>query len=370
MRVFKRAELKGEGHTLPARYYTSEEIYAREVERIFGRRWLCVGRSEQIPNPGDYFLAEPFDESLIVVRGPDAKVRALYNVCRHRGTRMCETKSGRFSGAIQCPYHAWTYGLDGRLMAARNMADSPGFDKSQWPLREAPLAEWEGFLFVNLCAEPEPFASAFAAIHDRFAKWSIASLRAAKTIAYDLHCNWKLIAQNYSECYHCPVIHPQLDKLSPWDSGRNDLGEGPFLGGFMTLRNSGGSMTTSGHTNRPPIGDVAGDELDRVYYYTIFPTMLLSLHPDYVMAHTLTPLGVDRAHVECSWLFAPATMAKPGFDPSDAVEFWDLTNRQDWKVCELSQLGIASRAYVPGPYSNNEGILQAFDRYYLSVIDS
>src|SRR5579864_3791871 len=161
MRVFKRAELKGEGRTLPARYYTSDEIYAREVERIFGRRWLCVGRAEQIPNSGDYFLAEPFDESLIVVRGPDGKVRALYNVCRHRGTRMCEAKSGRFSGAIQCPYHAWTYGLDGRLIAARNMADSPGFDKSEWPLNEAALAEWEGFLFVNLCAEPEPFESAF-----------------------------------------------------------------------------------------------------------------------------------------------------------------------------------------------------------------
>ena len=370
MRVFKRVELQGEGRTLPARYYTSPEIYERERERIFGREWLYVGRSDAISKSGDYFLAEMFGESLIIVRGADGRIRALYNVCRHRGTRMCEAGSGTFTGAIQCPYHAWTYGLDGRLMAARNMNATPGFDKNAWPLAEAPIALWEGFIFISLTDEPEPFAKAFAPLVDRFSKWSIGSLRSAKRISYELQCNWKLVAQNYSECYHCPVIHPQLDKLSPWDSGRNDLGEGPFLGGYMTLRTPGdhGSMTLTGHTSRPPLGTVAGEELDRIYYYSIFPTMLLSLHPDYVMAHRLVPLGVDRVHVDCDWLFDPATMERADFDPSDAIGFWDMTNRQDWKVCELSQAGISSRAYVPGPYSSNEGILQAFDRHYLSVI--
>ena len=114
-------------------------------------------------------------------------------------------------------------------------------------------------------------------------------------------------------------------------------------------------MTLGGHTARPPVGDVAGDELDRIYYYSIFPSMLLSLHPDYVMAHRLVPLEVDRTHIECDWLFDPQTMGRPDFDPSDAVGFWDMTNRQDWKVCELSHAGIQSRAYVPGPYSSNEG---------------
>jgi glycine betaine catabolism A len=368
MRVFKRAELKDGARTLPARYYTSADIYAAEVQKIFGSNWLCVGRADQIPSSGDYFLAERFGESLIIVRAADGKVRALYNVCRHRGTRMCDQPSGKFSGAIQCPYHAWTYGLDGRLIAARNMQDTPNFDKGQWPLREASLAEWEGFLFVNFAERPETFERAFAPLIGRFAKWHIGELHAARRIEYDLRCNWKLVAQNYSECYHCPVIHPQLDKLSPWDSGRNDLGEGAFLGGFMTLRHSGGSMTLNGATSRPPVGDVAGEELDRVYYYTIFPSMLLSLHPDYVMVHYITPHGHDRVHIDCEWLFDPKVMARDDFDPSDAVEFWDITNRQDWKVCELSQLGIQSRAYVPGPYSQNEGILQAFDRHYLSVI--
>ena len=144
-----------------------------------------------------------------------------------------------------------------------------------------------------------------------------------------MQANWKLIVQNYSECYHCPLIHPALDRLSPSTSGRNDLSEGPFLGGYMTLNTAFDSMTTDGHTIRPPLGEVAGEELSRVYYYSIFPNMLLSLHPDYVMAHTLWPQGVGRTRIVCEWYFDPETMAAPGFDPSDAVEFWDMTNRQD-----------------------------------------
>jgi len=177
MRVFKRVELQGAARTLPAKYYNSAEIFDAERERVFGKAWLYVGRADEIPSAGDYFLYALFDDSVIVVRGPDETVRALYNVCRHRGTRMCETASGKFTGAIQCPYHAWTYGLDGRLMAARYMQDAPGFDKQDWPLAQAHLAEWEGFLFVSFASEPEPFAGAFAVLDKRFEKWNIAGLR-------------------------------------------------------------------------------------------------------------------------------------------------------------------------------------------------
>ena len=171
--------------------------------------------------------------------------------------------------------------------------------------------------------------------------------------------------QNYSECYHCPLVHPQLDKLSPSDSGRNDLSEGPFLGGYSELRRHGGSLTTKGTSARAPLGNVDGDDLDRVYYYTIFPSLLLSLHRDYVMAHYVEPVAPDRTRVTCAWLFDAAAVAAPGFDPGDAVDFWDVTNRQDWAINELTQLGTGSRAYVPGPYANAEGLLAAFDRYYL-----
>ncbi|MDQ2816948.1 MAG: aromatic ring-hydroxylating dioxygenase subunit alpha [Candidatus Eremiobacteraeota bacterium] len=354
--------------TLPGSYYTSNDTFAAERERIFATHWLCVGREEQLPKPGDYFLSEILDESIIVVRDDEARLRAFYNVCRHRGTRMCTQESGRFGGAITCPYHAWTYGLDGRLRTARVMDATPGFSKSDYPLNSVALAAWNGFLFLNVSRDPTPLGRAFAPVVNRFAPWQIERLRVARSIEYDLACNWKLIVQNYSECYHCPLIHPALERLSPSDSGRNDLAQGAFLGGYMTLRRAGGAMTSNGASQRPTIGSVAGDDVHRAYYYSLFPTMLLSLHRDYVMAHVLRPLGPARTLVSCQWLFDPAVMAGDSFDPSDAVDFWDMTNRQDWHVCELSQLGISSRAYRPGPYSHMEGLLHAFDRHYLEAM--
>jgi glycine betaine catabolism A len=369
METFVRPAVAAGAHTMPAYRYTSAENFALERERIFANAWLCVGREEQVARTGDYFVAEPAGENLIVTRDATGTIHAFYNVCRHRGTRMCEAASGQFHGSIQCPYHAWTYGLDGALKAARNMAEVAGFDRADYPLKEAAVATWEGFIFINLAAQPEPFERAFAPLIGRFARWNTGALRAARTIHYDLACNWKLVFQNYSECYHCPLVHPQLDKLSPSDSGRNDMSDGPFLGGYSELRTNVTSLTTSGHTSRPPLGSVDGEDLDRIYYYTIFPSMLLSLHADYVMVHYARPIDVGRTLVECTWLFDPATMSRPDFDPSDAVDFWDLTNRQDWHVNELTYAGMQSRGYAQGPFSNAEALLGAFDRYYLSLME-
>lgn len=370
MATFIKPKVAASASTLPARWYTSPEVFALERERIFAREWLCVGRMEKLPAPGDFHLAEIAGESLIVVRGVDNQIRAFFNVCRHRGTRMCLQAAGHFNGSIQCPYHAWTYGLDGTLLAARNMAQVEGFQRSDYPLHQARVALFEGFVFVNLARNPIPFERHFAPLIGRFSQWNIDELREARTIAYDVACNWKLVFQNYSECYHCPLVHPQLDKLSPSDSGRNDLHEGAFLGGFSELRAHGASLTTTGATTRPPLGEVDGANLDRVYYYTIFPSMLLSLHPDYVMVHYVKPLDVNRTQIECTWLFDPQTMKKADFDPSDAVDFWDLTNRQDWKVNELTHLGLTSRVSTPGRYSNAEALLRAFDAHYLQTMET
>jgi Rieske 2Fe-2S family protein len=368
-------------NALPAVWYTSPDVLARERERIFSCSWLCVGREESLVRAGDFLTVECAGESLIVTRDGDGRVRAFYNVCRHRGSRICEKPSGRFRRSIQCPYHAWTYGLDGELKVARNMEDVAGFDRSMYSLKGAAVATWEGFVFVNLspplssaaddfgfARDDRSFEHVFEPLIGRFSRWDIGSLRTAKSITYELACNWKLVFLNYSECYHCPLVHPQLDKLSPSDSGRNDLSEGPFLGGYSELRKPGTSLAMSGQSSRPPVGTVSGADLDRVYYYTIFPSMLLSLHPDYVMVHYAKPLAADRTEVVCSWLFDPKTMEIPGFDPSDVVDFWDLTNRQDWHVNELTQLGMTSRAYSPGPYSNAEGLLSAFDRHYMQTM--
>ena len=365
MDTFVKPQVNSGAKTLPARWYVSTDVFADERERLFVHGWSCVGREEQVSGAGDFILVEVAAESIIVTRDARGSVRAFFNACRHRGTRICTESRGRFSGSIQCPYHAWTYGLDGTLLAARNMQDVAGFERGDYPLVPAGVALYGGFIFVSLAADAEPFANEYAALLSRFGAWNLSGLRVARSIDYDLACNWKLIFQNYSECYHCPLVHPQLDKLSPSDSGRNDLSDGPILGGYSEMRASGMSLTTTGHSTRPPVGDVGGADLGRVYYYTIFPSLLLSLHPDYAMVHFVTPLAPNRTKVTCHWLFDPDTMASDGFDPSDAVDFWDVTNRQDWRVNELTQAGIESRAYTPGPYANQEGLLAAFDRYYL-----
>ena len=281
---------------------------------------------------------------------------------------MCTEPSGTFKGSIQCPYHAWTYALDGTLTAARNMDGTEGFAERDYPLREAELRESNGFIFIAL--EPGvPFEQAMKPLASgRFAQWSLSELRCAMRIEYDVACNWKLIFQNYSECYHCPVIHPQLERLSPSDSGRNDLTEGPVLGGYSALRERAQTLTASGERTREVLPGLSPQEHARVYYYTLFPSLLLSLHPDYVMAHYVQPAAPGRTLVACEWYFHPDAMNHADFDARDAVEFWDTTNRQDWHVSELSQLGIASRAYTPGPYSQQEGLLHAFDCHYLRMM--
>ncbi len=355
-------------HTLPGRYFTSPEIFAEETEKIFLQRWLCVGRESQIARQGDYFLQQVGKESIIILRDRSDRVRAFYNVCRHRGTRLCEEQRGQLAGTIQCPYHAWTYTLDGRLIGAPSADTIEDFDKADWPLHPVALATWEGFLFINLAEEPEPFAEAYAPLQGRFSRFNLPALSAYRRIDYQLACNWKFVVQNYSECYHCPLVHPALVKLSPPTSGENDLYRGPFLGGYMEIVDSSESLTVSGRSCGVMVGDLPDEDLKRVYYYSLFPNMLLSLHPDYVMYHTLWPKSPGETLVTCEWLFHPDTLSDPQFKPDDGVEFWDLTNRQDWHVCELSNAGVQSKSYTPGPYSRREGLSAAFDQEVLQSL--
>jgi Rieske 2Fe-2S family protein len=335
---------------------------------------MLVGHQSQIAQAGDYFVQEVAGESLIIARDQISEVRAFYNVCRHRGTRLCEDRAGH-SSTIQCPYHAWTYALDGRLVGAPHMTGEtvPGFDKADYSLHAVSSALWEGFIFVNLGEAPASLEKWFAPLQGKFSNWNLPRLRSANRIEYDVRANWKLIFENYSECYHCPGVHPMLSKVSPYDSAENDLTEGPFLGGFMKIM-KGASLTMSGqacalpvdHPPSPSYG-AAGEqeEKERVFYYSIFPNMLLSLHPDYVMVHQLWPQSPERTLITCDWFFHPDAAEQSNFKPEDAIEFWDMTNKQDWHVCELSQQGIASRAYQPGPYSSRESIPAAWDREYL-----
>ncbi|HEX6640009.1 MAG TPA: aromatic ring-hydroxylating dioxygenase subunit alpha [Thermoanaerobaculia bacterium] len=354
--------------TLARDYYTSPEILAAESDRVFAREWVCVGREESIAEPGAYMLAEVAGESLIVLRDRSGVVRAFYNVCRHRGTRLCEAATGAFSQTIQCPYHAWTYRLDGRLTGAPHMDDLEDFDKADYSLHAASIGSWEGFLFVNLAPDHEPFERAFAPLAGRFARFNLAGLRTVRRIDYEVDANWKLILQNYNECLHCPTIHPELTTKLPYTSGANDLIEGPFLGGYMEIKAPHESATMSGRACALPLGDLPEADRARAYYYSLFPSMMLSIHPDYAVFYRVHPVSTARSRVLCEWMVNPLAPAAPGYNIQDAEEFWDRTNRQDWHICEQSQLGVSSRVYTPGPYSARESIPAAWDRRYLAAM--
>ena len=349
--------------SLSQRYFISPEIFSEEQKKIFSRQWVLVGHQSQIAQAGDYLTAEVAGESLIIVRDKRGAIHGFYNVCRHRGSRLIEKRHGQ-SAAIQCPYHAWTYALDGRLIGAPHMDEVPDFDKADYSLHAVNIAAWEGFIFVNLADSPAPLAEWFKPLGAKFARWNLSALRSAKRIEYDVRANWKLIFENYSECYHCGGVHPELSKISPYDSAENDLTEGLFLGGFMRVA-KGKSLTMSGNACALAMEQFGEEDFRHVFYYSIFPNMLLSLHPDYVMVHQLLPQSPERTLILCDWFFHPEAFEQRDFDPDDAIEFWDMVNRQDWHVCELSQQGIASRAYEPGPYSARESIPAAWDREYL-----
>jgi glycine betaine catabolism A len=372
--AFRRpSDLSPDGaKSMPQRYFVSPEIFADERKKIFSREWLFVGHQSQIPRSGDFFLATITGESLIIIRDSNLEIRGFFNVCRHRGTRLKEHRAGEVSSCghsstIQCPYHAWTYGLDGRLVGAPHMDEVPGFDKADYSLHPVNLGVWQGFIFVNLANNPMPLEKWFAPLREKCSHWNMPILQSAKRIDYDVRANWKLMFENYSECYHCPGVHPQLQKVSPYDSAENDLREGPFLGGFMKI-NPGKSLTMTGNACAMFVGKI--ENLQQVFYYSIFPNMLLSLHPEYVMVHQLWPQSPERTLIICDWLFHPDAFAREDFRPDDAIEFWDMTNKQDWHVCELSQQGIASHAYEPGPYSSRESIPAAWDEYYLRVLNA
>jgi Rieske 2Fe-2S family protein len=341
---------------LPPRVFHDPAIFAFEQQRWFAREWLCVGRVEDAAEPGAYFLAEPAGESVIVVRGAGSELRAFYNVCRHRGSRLLEESCGAVA-KIHCPYHAWIYDLDGSLRTARHTDGLTGFDRARYGLAPVRCETCQGFVFVSLDPQAQPLATAIGDLAEHLARFDLGALRRARTMTYDVAANWKVIGENFSECYHCPGVHPQLNKLSRYDTGADFATEGPWKGGYMDLSAGAETLSMSGRASgRPALPGMTADDTRRVHYYLLWPNLLLSLHPDYLLTHRILPVEPGRSTVHCDWYFPPGAS---GVD--DVVDFWDLTNRQDWHVCALQQRGTASRGYTPGRYSEQEDAVHAFD---------
>jgi len=346
--------------TLPGRYYTDAGLFQREMERFYFNRWIYVGRTEAVPRAGDYFLRDVAGESIIVTRDGSNELRAFYNVCRHRGTRLRTEPSGNFGARIVCPYHAWSYGLDGCLLGAPQV-DGVEFSRDQYPLHAVRTASWDGHIFVHFGDYAGPLELQLGELPRKFAPWRMHELSLYKRVEYDVKANWKLAILNYNECLHCPTVHPALNRLTDYLGADNEAPSPNYIGGAMGFRGAAETMTFDGRRRRAYLPGLNDRERRMVCYYAILPNLLLSLHPDYMMVHTLWPRSVDRTQIVCEFYFHPNELAKPDFTGDDAVEFWDQTNREDWRVVELSQAGIQSRAYTPGPYSQREELLHAFD---------
>jgi Rieske 2Fe-2S family protein len=344
----------GQSRMLPRDAYTSPRVFAFEQERFFAGSWTCVGREGDLEATGAQRAVRVGGAGVLLVRGADGRVRAFANTCRHRGHELLGVGEQTSRRTVLCPYHAWTYDLDGSLRAAPGFRDHTEFRPGEHGLVELPLESWHGFLFVNGSGDAPPFAEHVGALDELVAPYQPARLVPLASHAYDLACNWKVVLENYHECYHCPLIHPELCQVSPPASGDNFELDGAWVGGTMDLKDHAVTMSLDGHSDGVPIPGLDADRLRIVAYLGLFPNLLLSLHPDYVMTHLVEPLGPDLSHVVCTWYFPPEATERPGFDPAYAVEFWDRTNRQDWAACESVQRGMASPHFQPGPLAPAE----------------
>lgn len=351
----------GESSMLPRAAYTDPAVFAWEREHFFDGGWMCVGDAATIAKSGDRRAVSLGHGSALLVRGSDGVARAFANVCRHRGHELapCDEEAVNQS-VIVCPYHAWSYHLDGQLRKAPGFDRSVAFDPAEHGLTELPCAEWHGLLFTSLSSDPGPFAEHVDGLEELVAPYEVERLVVKASHDYVVASNWKVLAENYQECYHCSIIHPELCAASPPTSGENYHNpKGSWVGGWMDLREGFATMSLDGSTSGTPLRQLDERRRRIVDYIQIFPNLLLSLHPDYVMTHFLMPLSVDRTRIVCEWRFSPEDAARDDFDPAFAVDFWDITNREDWHACESVQRGLSNPRAIPGPQAPEEdGVYQ------------
>ncbi|MDR3647702.1 MAG: aromatic ring-hydroxylating dioxygenase subunit alpha [Acidimicrobiales bacterium] len=352
----------GHSRLLPRLAYVEESVFEWEEHHFLRGGWTCVGLGEDMARVGDQ-RAEPVGGAgVFLVRAEDGRLRGFANACRHRGHELLPCGESRNLPMVVCPYHSWSYHLDGSLRGAPRFDVWEAFDRDDNGLVELPTEEWHGLTFVAAGGgDPAPLEAHFAGLEELVAPHEPERLRVAARHDYVVEANWKVVIENYQECYHCAMIHPELCAVSPPRSGENYRVEkaGAWVGGWMALRDEAETMSLSGKSGGTVLRGLDSRGAREVVYLVLFPNVLLSLHPDYVMTHLLTPVGPRHTRVRCSWAFSPEDLGRPGFDPSFAVDFWDLTNRQDFSACESVQRGLASEHWVPGQLGPDEdGVYQ------------
>jgi glycine betaine catabolism A len=338
--------------TLPGHYYTDPAIFAREQSRMFETMWFCAVRASDLPNPGSFRSVRIGRESVLIVRGRDGALRAFLNICRHRGATLCTEDSGEVKRSFQCPYHAWTYGLDGKLIAAPNLTRMPDIDRTEYGLVTVHLREWLGYAWVCLADEPPSFEEEVkGAVTERLGTpeaidaYEIDNLRVGKRITYDVKANWKLIVENFMECYHCATIHPELTEVLP--EFADGFAAQFFVGHGAEFGEEIKGFTVDGSDGFDKLPGLAADQDRRYYAITIKPQVFVNLVPDHIIFHRMYPIAEDRTIVECDWLYSHEVVAS-GKDVTRSVELFHRVNVQDFDACERCQPAMSSRAYAKG----------------------
>jgi phenylpropionate dioxygenase-like ring-hydroxylating dioxygenase large terminal subunit len=347
----KRTPLKRLEVGLPAGWYFDPTHYQRELEAFWYRGWVAAARAEEVSRPGDWKVVRIASQSLVLLKDENSSVKAFHNTCRHRGSVLCTEEAGNFPRQrIVCPYHAWTYDLAGQLVATPRRMETPDFDMRDYPLHAVATAAWGGFVFVNFQKNPPALD-----LTRRFANHRLEDLRVGKRIVADVKANWKLLCENFSECFHCPPVHPEFcsivtayQEAGAWGLSTEPSRRPEYKPGAQTL-------TLDGSSRIPPFENLSEAERQTLYIPEMLPpNLFLNVQPDYVNSHLMFPTGPESVRIVYDWLFEPRHLPLKADDLAHYVALWDITNRQDARNCEWQQQGLQSRAFDHGVFVPQE----------------
>jgi phenylpropionate dioxygenase-like ring-hydroxylating dioxygenase large terminal subunit len=350
--------------SLPRDYYLSSEIFELEYTRVFARQWLMVGHACQIPEAGDFFTIDLAGENVIIVRGKHGEIRAHYNVCRHRGSRICDAASGRVKSFV-CPYHAWAYAIDGHLESAPTIPDGEYIDYAEYGLKPVRVADCGGFLFINLGEEePSPVEESFAELSAKLPAIPADGLKLVYEAVHDVHANWKLVAENNLECYHCPFCHDALCGAMDVGSFKADIATGAryavqhrnFIGGSgpgIPVRPGAASLTRSGEfASKRLLHGMSSEDAGFSAGFHIAPVFGAGLiYADHIVMQTNFPQSAGHTKQKIQWFVDADAVEGQDYETADVIEVLDLTAREDVEIIERNGRGASSRSYTPGPLS-------------------
>jgi Rieske 2Fe-2S family protein len=395
------------GRSLPRDFYSAEEIYRRDVACVWRPGWLFAGHACEIPRPGDFFTIEMDTDSIVVLRDDEGAIHALHNVCRHRGSLICTESSGHVTRLV-CPYHQWTYALDGTLLACRGMDED--LDKAEFALHRIHAREVEGLIFISLAEKPAPFETALKTLAPLLKAQGFHRAKVARAVDYLVQANWKLVWENNRECFHCNVNHPQYVKanfdhynaddtaprirdeiatvvarseekwaaaglasthkqtgMTLFPDAENNIwfsaNRTPLVDGWVT-------ESMDGRQVAPLMGDYKDADVGTLRVRTL-PNFWNHSSCDHAVSTRLLPAGPQRTAIRVWWLVEENAVEGRDYDLAKLMPFWQLTSEQDWQICERQQRGVNSSAYRPGPYSTyKEYNVASFVRWYLKMLEA